>query len=355
MRSASLAGFLLVFAFASNSYAELSLEDMKKLLQEGLTISEIDREVERLSAMEVSVNAEIGRTESAISDTSAQVEITRDHAGRVLRSYYMGERDSLWLLLLRASNFADALSVLQYLQIIAETDQHALQLHKATYQQLKELHGKLVQQKTELTEVKQAFLDQRERLAKLQSELDKKLAEQANKDALVAQIEQLNNEWRNNGLPVFRQFLQTMTDAMANLPDYLSDNESALETVDRKNFLFHIEEQALNRFLRTPDNPFERFEYTLTSEHIMVTGKLNQTEIEVKGHFEIEHEPEEALRFMLDELSYNGFVLPDTTRQEMQQQFSMTFYPEQNPLTSIMTFSTIEQKPGEFTVGLQLP
>ncbi len=355
MRTASLAGFLLIFAFASYSHAELSLEDTMKLLQEGLTISEIDREVERLSAQELAMNEEIVQTESSILLASDKVEATREHAGRVLRSYYMGERDSLWLLLLRANSFVDALSVYQYLQVIAESDRHAIDRHTTAYQQLQELHAMLLQQRTELVEVKQAFLEQRDRVAKLQAELDQKLAEQANRDELIAQIEQLNNEWRTNGLPVFRQFLQAMTDAMANLSEYLLDNENALEAVDRKNFLFHIEEDALNRFLREQDDVFEQFKYALTNEHIIITGKLGNTAIEIKGHYEIQHEPEEALRFMLDELIYNAFTLPDTTRLEMQQQFKMTFYPAQHPLTSIMTFSAVELQQGVLTIGVRLP
>jgi hypothetical protein len=353
--SASLAGFLLVFAFSSIGHAELSLEEVKKLLQEGLTISEIDRELERLSGEEVLMNEQIIVTESEIISTDSKVKQTREHAGRVLRSYYMGERNNLWLLLLRANSFADALSVYQYLQVIAESDQHALDVHTTAFHELKQLRSTLIDKQADLVAVKQAFTQQRERLVKLQAELDKKLAEQANKDVLLAQIEQLNKEWRTDGLPLFREFLQAMTEAMSNLTGYLTENEDAIEPINRNTLLFQIEQDSLNRFLRQENPIFDHFAYTITDQHIVINGSQDQVKITVKGHYEIEHEPEEALRFMLDELTFNDFVLPDTTRLEMQQQFKMTFYPEQHTLTAVMKFASVKLAQGQFTVEIKLP
>src|SRR5690606_10763785 len=104
--SAGLLSLMLMVAFAADTSAELSLDDTRALLQESLTISEIDREVERLSGEEVIVGEQIQQTQAAIVQQSDTVERTRRHAGKVLRSYYMGERDQLWLLMLQTDNFA---------------------------------------------------------------------------------------------------------------------------------------------------------------------------------------------------------------------------------------------------------
>lgn len=353
--SAGLAGVFLWFAFTPVSYAELSIEESKKLLQESLTISEIDRELSRLSAEEVIVGQQIEKTELDIAAQNEKVEKAKVHAGKVLRSYYTGDRNNVWLLLLHADSFSDALSVYRYLQFIAESDNRAMARYKAATRELKQLQLQLAQRQTDLRELKNAFIDQRERFVKLQTELGRKLAEVDNKTALLAQMEQLNNAWRTDGLPVFREFLKAMSDAMLHLEDYLSANDNALEQKNRKSFLFHIKEEPLNQFLRKQNELFETFIYTITEDHIMINGKRDDVEITVKGHFAIEKEPEEALRFLLDELAYNGFVLPDTTKAEMQKQFSMTFYPKRNALTSLLEVTSVELLPGELIIELTLP
>lgn len=353
--SAVLAGLLLLFGFTSDSKAELSIDELKNLLQESLTISEIDRELERLSAEEIDVGDEIIKTESDIEKQKTRVAAARQHAGKVLRSYYTGERNHLWMLLLHVDSLSDALSVFHYLQMIAENDTRTMKRHTASFQELERLEEQLLRRQAELGELKRTFLDQRDRVIRLQKELDTKLEQLAEKETLLAEMEKLNEAWREKGLPLFQTFLNAMSDAMLHLDGYLAANDHALETLSRKSFLFHIEEQPLNQFLREQNDVFERFEYSITKQHIVINGNQDDTRIAVIGHYEIELEPEQALRFKLDELTYNGFLLPDTTRDDMQQQFSMTFYPERNELTSLLQIDSIELMPGEFTIGLSLP
>ena len=350
---ASCLASLLLFSFGPLAQAELSIDEIRQLLQESLTVTEIDREVERIADEEVMVEGRIRNTEEQIIVQTEHVAKAREHAGQVLRSYYMGDRDSLWLLLFTADSFADALSVYQYLSFIAESDMRTMNRYMAANDELRELQLQLRQRQDELRVLKTDYLTQRERLIALQQELDRKLAEVENKEALLAEIEKLNEAWKNKGLPLFRQFLDAMSGAMVHLPDYLDDNPDALQQ-QRRTFLFTIRETELNTFLRKQNPLFERFTYTITDKHIMITGKQDDQRISVKGHYRIEEEPEQALRFILDEMTYNDFVLPDTTRNDMQKQFAMTFYPKNNELTSLLSITSVVMKQGEFIVELTL-
>lgn len=318
-------GSLLWLSLITGTHAELTIEETRKLLEESLTITEIDREISRLSTEELSVATQISDTEKSITNQQQLVDNARIHAGKVLRSYYMGDRNGLWLLLLDSKSFSDALVVYQYLHSIADNDQRSLQKHQKAFNELKSLNTQLTSKQTELQNLKAQFIAQRIRVVQLQEQLDSKLATLDNKDEIIAQIDALSNAWHKDGLPLFQQFLQAMSESLLDLPEFI--NEDNLVRNGTK-FTFHIKEDELNTFLRSKNPIFEHFIYTITSEHITITGKMNQTDIVINGHYAIENEPENALRFTLDELIYNGLTLPDTTRNDMQKQFSMTFYPK---------------------------
>lgn len=348
---ACIIGSILWLTLTTGTRAELTIEETRKLLQESLTISEIDREISRLSQEEQKISEQIIETEKSIVNQQQLVDKSRIHAGKVLRSFYMGERDGLWLLMLNSKSFADALIVYQYLHAIVENDQRALQKHRKAFQELKDLNLSLALTQSELRVLKAQFIAQRIRVVQLQEQLDSKLAVLDNKEEVLAQIDELSKAWRKDGLPLFQQFLQAMSEALLDLPEYITDNEDSLEQQGTK-FIFHIKEEELNAFLRSKNPIFEQFVYTITSEYISIKGNKDQINIMINGHYTIENEPENALRFTLDELIYNEFTLPDTTRNDMQKQFSMTFYPKR--FSGALEASNVTQKPGELLIELSI-
>jgi hypothetical protein len=348
---ASIIGSILWLTLTTATRAELTIEETRRLLQESLTISEIDREITRLSLEEQKTAAQIVETEKSIVNQEQLVDQARVHAGKVLRSFYMGERDGLWLLLLNSKSFSDAIVVYQYLQSIVESDQRALVKHQKAFQALKGLNQSLALTQSELRVLKAQFIAQRIRVVQLQEQLDSKLAVLDNKEEILTQIDELSKAWRKDGLPLFQQFLQAMSEAMLELPTYISDNEDSLEQNGTK-FIFHIKDEQLNSFLRSKNPIFEQFEYTITSEYISIKGSQDQINIMINGHYKIENEPENALRFTLDELIYNDFTLPDTTRNDMQKQFSMTFYPKR--FSGALEATSVTQKSGELLIELSI-
>lgn len=343
-------GSMLWLTVTTDTLAELSIEETRKLLQESLTISEIDREVQRLSEEEARVGIRIEETGKAVIQQEERVKLTREHAGKVLRSYYTGDRDGMWLLLLNADNFSDALIIFQYLLTIVESDQRLLDKYLASYRELKDLNMQLENIRTDLKLLKAQFLAQRVRLVGLQQQLDEKLAHVDNKEQLLVQMDELSQAWRKDGLPLFRQFLEAMSDAMLVLHEYIKTNDNSVE-VNGNKYTFRIKDEQLNPFLRSKNKLFEQFVYTITNEHISIKGQKDDLEIMIKGHYVIEDDPENALRFTLDELIYNGFTLPDTTRNEMQQQFSMTFYPKR--FAEALKATDVKHNQGELAIELE--
>ena len=68
---------------------------------------------------------------------------SRKHAGNVLRAYYTGDRDSIWMLLFSVSSFTDALRTFEYLQMIITNDHRALTTFTDSFQKLKGLQTEL--------------------------------------------------------------------------------------------------------------------------------------------------------------------------------------------------------------------
>lgn len=331
---------------AESGLSGLSIEALQQLLQESLTISEIDRELERLSGEEERVSLALEQTVAEIALQTGRADQLRERAGKVLRSYYTRDRQNLWLLLLHADSFSDALQVFQYLQIIAENDRRSLDRYMAARAELLALETELEQRLDELAEIKTDYLNQRARVQSLKAELDRKLAEAADREALLAEIEALNRSWQDDGLPFFQSFLDAMGGALAELPDYVTMYPDALAQ-ERFTVVFTVREEELNVFLRDKNPLFHDFSIALAPSGIQITGSRNSLAIRIEGHFELTEHPDPALhpdpavRFMLDRLQFRDFELPDTTVADLQRRFPMAFTTKQHEMTAFLAITEV--------------
>ena len=263
---------------------------------------------------------------------------------------FMGDRDRMWLLLLYTDSFSDTLAVYQYLLSIARSDRHMLDRYLASYRELKALQEELEERNRQLSEIKSRFLAQRVRLVALQQELDAKLEQLDDKEAILGQMDALSRAWHEEGLPLFRRFLQAMSEAMQELPDYIATYDDSLE-VNGNRYTFVIRDEELNPFLRSRNELFDSFVYTIHPDGILIEGKHGGAEIALRGHYAVEHEPENAMRFMIDELKYNALDLPDTTREDLQRQFQMTFYPKR--FSASLEATDVSLGDGELRISLR--
>ena len=112
-------------------------DEAKELVQKGLTIFEIDKEVARLNEQDAKIGEQIKQNEQDIMKQNGNVDNTRKHAGKVLRAYYTGDRDSIWMLLFAVNSFTDVLRMFEYLQMIITNDHRSLSAFTDSFNKLK--------------------------------------------------------------------------------------------------------------------------------------------------------------------------------------------------------------------------
>lgn len=101
---------LLTFIYVRPTLAAPSQEE-SQILQDSLSIVEIDHEIERISQEQQTLLQRQQELRSNLTVQKEQMTIQRKRAGSVLRSYYMGERDKLLSVVLGAKSIRQLLSV----------------------------------------------------------------------------------------------------------------------------------------------------------------------------------------------------------------------------------------------------
>lgn len=88
--------------------APLTAEE-QQILEQSLSIQEIDREIERIESRQQETESAIRDLQEQLSDKNKQIRVSREQAGLRLRAYYMGERENLMYALLSVNNLKDFL------------------------------------------------------------------------------------------------------------------------------------------------------------------------------------------------------------------------------------------------------
>jgi hypothetical protein len=323
------ASFLLIGGLPGA--ADSTLEETKKLLQKGLTLAELDQEIARLSVREVKLGDDIVKTEEQIAANQSQVAETRQHAAKVLRAYYMGERDNLWMLLFTAKSLSEALTIYEYLNMIIDNDHHSLNAYSDSFKVLVDAKQKLVDERQELQDTKNAFIAQREKAAAVQRDIEETIRASADAEALRAELDRFTNEWKEKGIPLFRRYLSSISGAMQGLPELLTGKnaEKYITDIDllKKTMAFSIADADLTEFFRSKNPIFENITFQFVDDSFKAFGKEDGIEVSITGRYIVEAAPVNRLLFRVDGLTYNGFVLPETSNRALEQEFDLGFTP----------------------------
>jgi peptidoglycan hydrolase CwlO-like protein len=299
-------------------------QEAKELIQQGLTIYEIDREVERLNEQDAKIVAQIHNNQIDVERQGTKVQDTRKHAGKVLRAYYTGERDSIWLLLFSVKSFADVLKTFEYLNMIVQNDHRALANFTDSYEQLKKLQLELEESRIQLQQTKENYLKQRERLVVLQEELDKQLALSSQAKEVEQQIKSLNEEWEQKGLPIFREYFQQLSVAFMALPELVLKNNGNNIKADG----FTMTDQDLNDFLISKNELFHTLAFSFTKNNVTAKGNKDGQAMNIEGNFiVIEGKEMNEVRYQVNKLDFNGYQLPDTTIASLIEEYKLGFFP----------------------------
>jgi hypothetical protein len=343
-----------IFPFPKAQAEESEKKDSAKpLLQKGLTIYEIDRELDRLKKEDAKITEQIAQTEQNAKKQDQKVQDTRKHAGQVLRAYYMGERDSLWMLLFSMKSFSDALKTFEYLNMIVQNDHRALSDFQQASDDLKALQNRLLASHKQLQQAQQDYAAQRERLVKLQEELDRELAANAQAREVMKQINDLNESWQLQGIPLFKKYFTALSEAMKSLPELVTKNDKQHNYLTLVGFqaTFQITDRELNDFLRSKNELFQNLTFRFTKDQLVADGKQDNIAVTIKGTYKLDKE-KNVISFHVDELIFNGFTLPDTTARALEKEVDLGFYPKN--IASFLEATEVKQEEGKLSIKLKM-
>lgn len=325
-------------------------EAQRKLLQQSLSVTELTKEIERIAAKESAAAGERRQTEDTLHKQAAAFDQKREQAGRVLRAYYMGERDMLLQALLSVRDEHSIWLLFDYYQFLFSSDQEIWVTYSEQLKYLNQLRDTLARTERELSQVKQQLIQQRNRVNALQQELDTNLANSSDPEAMSRLIQQFTSYWQNIGIFEVRRHFRALADAMQKLPDFVK--KSGNLQIDGTKYTITIQEEELNQFVREQDPIFEQFSFRFHEGSVSAEGESAGLSVFVQGHYTLESEPENRMLFHVDRLMINGLELPDTTRSQLEEEFDLGFYPQR--LVSFIEATDVIVEDKQITVHLSM-
>ncbi|WP_028549259.1 hypothetical protein [Paenibacillus sp. UNC451MF] len=333
-------------------------EDTQQLLQKGLTVFEIDQELGRIEEQQKTLKLQMASTEQQLTQQQARSIETKQHAGKVLRAYYMGDRDSLWMLLFSITSFKDALSTFEYLQMIVMSDHETLQRHLNNQKELQKLNASLLSSQATLQETKDRYIAQRAQQVLLQKQLDEGLAKQASSAVVIQEITKLTVQWQDKGIPLFKTYFRALAQAMNQLPEIINDTSGGKSNhliMNGFQYTFQITDQELNTFLRSKNPLFQNMTFRFYESKVIAKGKQDDMEVMIKGAYDIATKDTlkgKYIRFNLEQLQFNGFDLPQSTIDSMIKDFDFGIYPQS--IASFLQVTDVRLDEGKLSIMLKL-
>lgn len=322
------AASLTATAMQSIDAIEDHIERTNALLQKGLTLYEMEQEIIRLSEQEALLAIGIKDVERQIPSQLERVAQMKERAAQVLRSYYLGERDNLLLMILSVNNLSEALAAFEFIQAIVRSDQQKMLDYQTALEELQHLQQQLTTAQSQLSELKGKLIAQRDDMLALQTDFETELEQHEDPSTILEQVEQLTFEWQDKGLPAFRLYFQALSAAMNQLSDIQSMFSDVI-SLRGTNIQFLMTDKQLNEFLMSQDALFENLIFQFHEGNIEANGHHEGMHLYVMGQFSLEDEPRNKMSFDIDELKYNDFTLPQSTIDALQEEFNLAFYPDQ--------------------------
>lgn len=305
----------------------ISQED-QDILEKSLSVVEINREIARIEEREQEVMVSVQALSSQLADKEQQMTYHRKHASEVIRSYYMGERESLLEILLSARSIGEFLNLLDYYEFIAEQNQDKLTNYQTEYASLKKTEKKLDTLSSELSQIKEKLIAQRNRIIALEQSVNDGLHASSDPEKLKLMIEEMTAYWNNVGLYEVKRYFGSLASAMSDFPEFLDDHKENLVS-GKDGYILSIKEEELNKFIHDKKELLRNMTFKFDESKIIAQGSRDGMDLRIEGRYSIQSEPQHAIVFHVDLISFNGLILPDTTNQELEQEFDLGFYPKQ--------------------------
>lgn len=326
-------------------------EEVRRILEKSLSTVELDKEISRIAAQKELASQQFSEASEQLQQHEALMQEQQEKAGRVLRAYYMGERD-IWLSALFSSNsLSDLLSMLDYFEYIFAGDRRQLNSYVEQYRTVKQAVAKHQNEAEQLARIEERLVAQKERLSALQKDVDDQLSNSSDEERLRMMIAEITDFWQNVGFYEVKRYFKALAQAMTQLPSWVQKNKDMLE-INGFNYTITVSQDKLNTFLREQNELFNNFDFMFTENAVSVSGKREGLEVNITGHYTVEEEPINGIIFHVDELLFNGLALPDTTRSSLEKEFDLGFYPEK--LVSFLQAKSVEVNDGQLIIKLSV-
>lgn len=326
-------------------------EDIRKLMEKSLSVVELDKEIARIGQQKADVGDKLAASRESLARQEAAIATRREDAGRVLRAYYMGDRDFLLTALVSSKTLSNLLATLDYFDVIFSGDRKSLHTYADQYKQIKKTVGALENETSQLADIESRLRAQRERMLALQQDVDASLSGRSDEEKLRLMIDEMTNFWQSVGFYEVKRYFKALSQAMKNIPSWVQENKDML-SIDGFNYTMTIPEEKLNEFLREQNELFQSLDFRFGDDVVTVAGRRDGLEVELSGHYTVEDEPKNGIYFHVDELLFNGLALPDTTRQSLQKEFDLGFYPQK--IVSFLRADSVQVKDGNLIIKLSI-
>lgn len=329
----------------------MSDAEIRELLEKSLNIVELDKEIERIAGQRRETAGRIRALTDRIAGLEREVDLRRQRVDDVLRSWYMGERDVLLQAIFSSDSLSDLLAMLDYLGEMLSHDKFTLDTYRKQRETWIGERERLMAEEERLAEIEENLRRQRERVLRLRAEVDDILASSGDTDRLRLLIAEWIAWWENTGLPEVERHFRALADAMQNLPGWLAERT---DLVKQSGFTYTVRlpEADLNAFLREQNPLLQHFSFRFEDDIVSAHGRRDDLEVEIAGRYEIEDEPEHAVRFHTAKIVFNGFSLPESTIRDLERRFDLGFYPQL--LVPLVRATGVEADDGVLTVELRI-
>jgi len=333
------------------AYAEPLSDTTRQLLEKGLSVVEIDREIDRISGLRAEAEKSIAHNETKLAQQQIAIAAQREKAGRVLRAYYMGQKDAMLGVLVSFKSFASLLRSWDLMDAVFEADRNTLERYSREYEAIRAGQDKLRKDKDELSLVAADLERQRDRVAALQEEINRAIDGSADPALARKQLEEMQAYWQNAGLYEVRRHFSVLAKAMNKLPDWIEKHPEALKTKGLSATLT-LTDKELNAFLQSQSELLKDFRIAFKQDLLTLSGKSGSMEVVITGTYTVENDPKNAIMFHMNTLVFNGLTLPDTTRDDLVRDFDLGFYPQQ--FMAYLKADSVSLEDGKLIVKLKI-
>lgn len=326
-------------------------EETRKLLEQTLSSAELEREITRITAEQQTLERKAAELEKQAAAKQSNIADQQERAGAVVRAYYMGERDGLLSAFLSAKSISRVIALFDYYEIIMGQDKRTLTQYETQYKDLKSTLTAARRSSQELAELKTALEEQQKRVLALDKEIAGGIQASTDPESMERLLEEFSKYWENIGLHEVRKYFKALASAMKHLPEFVQSRDGVLE---RKGMTYNLalSEKDLNEFLVTQNPLFQDFRFVFKDNSISATGKSGGLSLSLTGRYTIQQEPVNGLMFHVDHVVFNGLELPDTTRQALEEEFDLGFYPSK--IVSFLQATEVASSDGILHVKLSL-